>query len=175
MVNTSQSVQKNEEAQPTQTSGWHPFEVLHREVDKLFEEFGRSGLFQLPTPRLAADDTLFRTVPGWGNPAVDVTEDDTSYRIDVELPGLDDKHVEVALRNGRLIISGEKREEKEQKSKGYYLHERQFGSFERSFAVPEDVEVEKIDAKFSKGVLSLTLPKTADATHPPKKIAIKAV
>lgn len=175
MVNTSQSVQKKEETRPTQSNGWHPFETLHREVDRLFEDFGRSRLFRLPTTRPAESDTLFGSLPAWASPAIDVAEDDASYRIDVELPGLDEKQVDVALRNGRLVISGEKRDETEHKSKDYYLHERQFGSFERSFTVPEDVDVDKIDASFSKGVLTLTLPKTAEATRSAKKIAIKAV
>jgi HSP20 family protein len=73
-----------------------------------------------------------------------------------------------------LTIKGEKQEEKEETKKDYYLHERHFGSFERSFGVPEDVDAEKIEAAFKKGVLTVKLPKKPEAIKPEKKIAIKA-
>jgi HSP20 family protein len=71
------------------------------------------------------------------------------------------------------MIKGEKQEEKEEKKKDYYLHERSFGSFERQFAVPEGVDTDKIAASFKKGVLTVTLPKTPEAIKPEKKIEIK--
>ncbi len=73
-----------------------------------------------------------------------------------------------------LIIKGEKQEEKEEKKKDYYLHERSFGSFERSFRMPEGVDTDKIEANFKKGVLTVKLPKTAEAQKAEKKVAIKA-
>ena len=87
---------------------------------------------------------------------------------------MDEKNIEVKVVNGALTIKGEKQEEKEEKSKDYYLHERNFGSFERSFDVPEGVDVDKIEASFKKGVLTVTLPKKAEAQKPAKKIEIKA-
>ena len=78
------------------------------------------------------------------------------------------------LVNGGLTIKGEKQEEKEEKKKDYYLHERRFGSFERCFAVPEGVESDKIEASFKKGVLTVTLPKKPEAQKPEKKIEVKA-
>ena len=78
------------------------------------------------------------------------------------------------MADGVLTIKGEKREEKEEKQKDYYLQERSFGSFERSFEVPEGVEVDKIEASFKKGVLMLTLPKKAEAQKPAKKIEVKS-
>jgi HSP20 family protein len=89
------------------------------------------------------------------------------------LPGLDEKNIEVKLVNGSLTIKGEKKEEKEEKKKDYYLHERHFGSFERSFSVPDGVDSDKIEASFKKGVLIVTLPKKAEAQKPAKKIEIK--
>jgi HSP20 family protein len=107
-------------------------------------------------------------------PAVDITESDKAYEISAELPGLDEKNVEVKVVNDNLLIKGEKQEEKEEKKKDYYLHERQFGSFERCFEVPEGVDADKIEASFKKGVLTVTLPKKPEAQKPEKKIEVKA-
>ncbi len=87
---------------------------------------------------------------------------------------MDEKNIEVKLANGGLTIRGEKAEEKEEKKKDYYLHERRFGSFERCFAVPEGVDTDKIEANFRKGVLTVTLPKKPEAIKPEKKIEVKA-
>ena len=73
-----------------------------------------------------------------------------------------------------MTIKGEKQEEKEEKKKDYYLHERHFGSFERSFEMPEGVDADKIEANFKKGVLTVTLPKKPEAQKPAKKIEVKA-
>jgi HSP20 family protein len=87
---------------------------------------------------------------------------------------MDEKNIEVKLTNGDFRIKCEKQEEREEKKKGYYLHERQFGSFERCFAVPEGVDTDKIAASFKNGVLKVTLPKKPEAVKPEKKIEIKA-
>jgi HSP20 family protein len=111
----------------------------------------------------------------WANtPAVDIAETDKGYEITAELPGLDEKNIEVKLANGSLTIKGEKQEEKEEKEKGYYLHERHFGAFERCFRMPEGVDGDKIEATFKKGVLTVTLPKTPEAQKAEKKITVKA-
>jgi len=101
-------------------------------------------------------------------------ESEKAYEIIAELPGMDEKNIEVKMADGVLTIKGEKREEKEEKQKDYYLQERSFGSFERSFEVPETVETDKIEASFRKGVLTLTLPKKAEAQKAAKKIEVKA-
>jgi len=86
---------------------------------------------------------------------------------------LDESNVEVKFADGLLTIKGEKREEKEEKKKDYYLSERRFGSFQRSFHVPDGVDADKIEARFRNGVLTVTLPKSAEAQKKEKKIAIK--
>jgi HSP20 family protein len=91
----------------------------------------------------------------------------------VELPGLDEKDVEVKLANGSLTVKGEKKEDKEEREKDYYFSERRYGSFVRSFPLPEGVNADKIEASFAKGVLTIKLPKTAEA-QAEKKIAVKA-
>ena len=87
---------------------------------------------------------------------------------------MDEKNVEVKLINGVLTIKGEKQDDKEEKKKDYYMRERSFGSFQRSFQVPEGVDTDKIEANFKKGVLTVTLPKSAEAQKAEKKIAVKS-
>jgi len=167
--------QKTGEATPGTLQAWHPFETLHREIDRLFEDFGRD-FWHSPFRRPA-----FEIEPFWRRemklvaaPAVDIVEKDNAYEITADLPGMDEKSVEVQLSNGNLTIKGEKKEEKEEKKKDFYLHERHFGSFERTFGVPEGVDANKIEASFKKGVLTVTLPKKAEAQRPAKKIDVKA-
>jgi HSP20 family protein len=149
---------------------WRPFESLRREVERLFDDFDR------PFRRSLFDvEPFWRRELSWtATPTVDIAERDNAYEIAAELPGMDEKNVEVKLTNGGLIIKGRKEEEKEEKKKDYYVHERHFGSFERSFRLPEDVDTEKIDASFKKGVLTVTLPKKKEAQKPEKKIEVKS-
>lgn len=153
---------------------WHPVESLRREMDRLFEDFDR-GFSLMPFRRAGFDLSPFwqrERIPT-SMPAVDVAETDKAYEIVAELPGLDEKDIEVKLANGGLTIKGEKHEEKEKKEKDYYLSERRFGSFERYFEVPEGVDAEKIEASFKKGVLTVTLPKTPEAQKSGKTIPVK--
>jgi HSP20 family protein len=154
---------------------WQPLESLHRQIDRLFDDFGRSfwpSAGQSIRPR---EPLWWHYVP-WGAaaPAVDVTESEKGYEITAELPGMEEKNIEVKVSNGTLTIKGEKQEEKEEKKKDYYLHERRFGSFERSFSLPDGVDADKIEAGFKKGVLTVTLPKKPEAQKPAKKIEVKA-
>jgi len=156
---------------------WNPFAGLRREIDRLFEDFDRD-FWGLPFRR-SVFEPFWRRELSWrgtprGTPAVDITESDKAYEITAELPGIDEKNIEVKLANGDLVIKGEKQEEKEEKEKGYYLHERHFGSFERCFRVPEGVDMDKIEAAFNKGVLIVTLPKGPEAQKAEKKIEVKA-
>jgi len=153
---------------------WRPFESLREEIDRLFDDFGRG--FWRPFGRsLLAEEPLFRRELAFPTtPAVDLVESEKAYEITAELPGMDEKNIDVKVADGTLTIKGEKQEEKEEKKKDYYLRERSFGSFERSFAIPEGVDADKIDASFKKGVLTLTLPKKPEAQKPAKKIDVKA-
>jgi HSP20 family protein len=153
---------------------WRPFESLRDEIDHIFDDFGR-GLWQpFGRPLFSGEAPLRRSPIQATMPAVDVVESEKSYEITAELPGMDEKNIEVRMADGILTIKGEKQEEKEEKKKGYYLQERHFGSFERSFEVPESVDADRIDASFKKGVLTLTLPKKVEAQKPAKKIEVKA-
>jgi HSP20 family molecular chaperone IbpA len=105
-------------------------------------------------------------------PAVDIRETDSEYLMEVELPGLTDKDVEVKLDSSLLTISSKKDEKKEEKKNGYVLRERCSCSFNRSFVLPEGVDRENIGAEFKNGVLHLTFPKVPAAK--PKTIEVKA-
>ena len=168
---------KTEKSTPLAPAGnWTaPFESLRREVDRLFDDFHPFD-FRLPSAR-----SLFgRELPSLRNadwpvaPAMDLVEKDKEYEITAELPGIDEKNVEIKLSNHTLTIKGEKQEENEQKDKDYYLSERRYGSFQRSLQLPEGVDADKIEANFAKGVLTVKLPKTAEAQKAEKKITVKA-
>lgn len=107
-------------------------------------------------PRFARADWMV-------TPAMDLVEKEKAYEVTAELPSIDETDVEIKLANHTLTIRGEKTEEKEEKKKDYYLAERRYGSFQRSFQVPESVDTSRIEASFAKGVLKVMLPKTADA------------
>lgn len=152
---------------------WQPIESLRQEIDRLFSDFGMG--WQPFRRSVFAEEPLFRRRLTLGaTPAVDVIEGEKAYELTAELPGMDEKNVEVKVVNDTLTIKGEKEEEKEEKEKDYYLHERTFGSFERSFDIPEGVDADKIEASFKKGVLTVTLPKKIEAQKPTKKIEVKA-
>ena len=169
------SEDKNVEQTATALPAWRPFESLRREVDRIFDRFD-GDVWRSPFGRAAFDIEPFwrRELKLPAPPAVDIVEKDNAFEVTAELPGMDEKGIEVKLENGGLTIKGEKQEEKEEKRKGYHLQERRFGSFERHFSVPESVDAEKIEASFKKGLLIVTLPKKAEAQKPAKKIDIKA-
>ena len=161
---------------PTKTENTvAPFDSLRRQIDRIFDDFGQGWAF----PFNRSLEPFWGRTPSSGNGlgnglAVDVTESDKAYEIKADLPGLSEKNVDLKLANGVLTIKGEKQEEKEEKQKDYYLRERQFGSFERSFQLPEGVDADKVEANFKHGVLTVTLPKTPAAQKAEKKIDIKA-
>ena len=108
-------------------------------------------------------------------PNFDVHENDTSLTIEAELPGVDEKDVNVTIANGVLTVKGEKKFEQEEKKENYYLNERSFGSFERSIRLPESVADDSIDAKFEKGVLKIKATKKPGSQPAERKIPIKKV
>lgn len=158
-------------AEPTR----NPFDMFRREVDRLFDDWS-TGSWDWPfgrraragTPATAQESFLRFNVP-----AVDVVEKDKAYEITAELPGIDEKNVEVSLVDDVLTIRGEKSEEKEQKEKDYHLSERRYGSFQRSFRLPDGIDAGKIDASFKNGVLSITVPKSEESQRRQRKIEIR--
>ncbi|MBF0506624.1 MAG: Hsp20/alpha crystallin family protein [Nitrospirae bacterium] len=141
----------------------NPFEVLQRDMNSLFDNFFRGF-----------GPETFESRMGLFTPQIDVSETDKEIRISAELPGMDEKDIEVSLSKDILTIKGEKKEEKEDKGKDYYRMERSYGSFSRTIPLPVEVQDNKVDATFKKGVLTITLPKSEKAVKETKKVAIKA-
>jgi len=137
-----------------------PFMTLHREMNRLFDDVFR-GFEMAPLGSMGRP-------PGW--PHVEVVETDKDIRISAELPGLEDKDVEVLMGDGVLTIRGEKRSEIEDKARAF--SERTYGRFERRIPLAWEVEQDKIDASFKNGVLTVTLPKAAESRPEVKRIAI---
>jgi HSP20 family protein len=167
--------EKKTEEKATALQAWRPLKSLRREVERLFDDFGR-GFWQRRSRRSVSDIEPFwqRELTWESAPAVDVAESEKAYEITAELPGMDEKNIEVQVANGILTIKSEKQEEKEEKKKDYYMRERHFGFFERSFEMPEGVDADKIEASFKKGILTVMLPKKPEAQKPAKKIEVKA-
>ena len=107
-------------------------------------------------------------------PKLDIAELKDKYEIKAELPGIDEKDINLSLEDGVLKISGEKKSETENKEKGYYLRECSYGSFSRSVRLPDNISEDKIEANFNKGVLTIDMPKKADAVAKSRKIHISA-
>lgn len=145
---------------------WRPFEALRRQLDRFFDE--------APLARRTGEVEPFDRFMGWGAPPVDFVEHDDEYEMTAELPGLDEKDVEVKLVNGALVMSGEKKVEREEKGEGRFFSERRYGAFKRSLRLPDNVDPDKISASFEKGVLKVTLPKSAQPKSEEKKIDIAA-
>lgn len=139
----------------------NPFLTLHREVNRLFDDMFR-GFDVAPF-----GDRFFDRAIGWPN--IEVSDSGQEVKVTAELPGLDEKDVQVELANGMLVIKGEKKTESEDKDR--LFSERFYGRFERRIAV-DDVAEDKVKASFKNGVLTVTLPKSADARQKVKRIAI---
>jgi HSP20 family protein len=152
----------------------HPLMMLRDEVDRLFDSFfpspmGRHGLFEMdPLRRMG----LFGR-SGDVMPDVDIKETADKLEICAELPGMDEKNVDVAVRDRVLTISGEKKSETKDEGTNYHLSERTYGRFVRSFQLPDSADEDQIAADFSKGVLTVTVPKRPGATQAEKKISVQ--
>jgi HSP20 family protein len=140
----------------------HPFLALHREMNRMFDDVFRG--FDL-APFGAA-----RTLEGLGWPQLDIDETDKEVRITAELPGLDEKDVNVDVANGVLSISGERKSETEDKDRRF--SERYYGRFERRIPL-EGVDEDKASASFRNGVLTIAFPKSAKARENVRRIPIK--
>ncbi len=153
---------------PAKTGGVPSIFSLRDRFDELFNSMARGW------PSLTGwRDTLPIATGNFDfAPRVETAETDTAYEVTVELPGVEEKDVKVAVESDMLMISGEKKAEREEKKKDYYMSERNYGSFQRSFTLPDNVAADKIAAKFDKGVLSVTLPKTAPSPSKQRTIPI---
>ena len=143
-------------------SGTDMFSNLQREVDRVFQDFGRGGL-----PGLG---DFGRNVMAM---KLNVAEHDGAVEVTAELPGCAPEDIDVQLKEGILTIKGEKKVEKDDKQKDYHVVERSYGMFERSISLPAEVDASKVDAAFDKGVLKVTLPKLPQEKSRAQKITVK--
>jgi HSP20 family protein len=172
---TKTSEKSKDESKSVTRAGWDRMLNLRDEIDHLFEEFSDNWPFGFPgRSKTSAMATPF--VFGGALPAVDVCDKDDRIEVKAELPGMDEKDIDVELTDRMLVISGEKKEEHEegQKEGNYYVSERRYGSFKRSIAVPDGIDKDKVDASFKKGVLTVVLKKTPESREKAKKIKVKA-
>ncbi len=140
----------------------HPFFTLHGEINRIFDDVFRGF-------DLAPFGLTFRATDGLGWPQIDIDETNKEVRITAELPGLEEKDVNLEIANGVLLISGEKKSESEDKDLRFT--ERYFGRFERRIPL-QDVDEDKVSAAFKNGVLTITVPKSAEAKSSVRRIAI---
>lgn len=136
---------------------------LYEELDRVFDSFWRGfGLPEAaPAPRVFA-------------PRMDVTESETEYRIEAELPGIEEKNISVTLENGTLTLSGERKDEREEKDekRGFQHRESFRGRFQRVLALPEDADEKGVAANYKNGVLSVTIPKLPKAKPEARTIPV---
>jgi HSP20 family protein len=168
------SVKTEKTAKPAKPalSAWHPFEVLHGEIDRLFDDFSWNWP-RLSFPRASAA-APYSPADFDLKVASEVTEDDKAYRVTVEVPGMSEKDVDISLSDSTITIKGEKKSEKEETKKDYHYSERSYGALRRSFALPEGVDADKIEANMKSGVLTVVMPKSAEAQKKSRKVEIKA-
>lgn len=145
---------------------WSGFGTLRDELDRLFSSLEPRQWFDRPLAILNTADALI--------PAMDMTENGASYQVSMELPGIDPARVEVKLANGLLTVSGEKDEQTKEEGEDYHVSERRWGSFRRSVPIPDHVDRDRIEATHANGVLTIKLPKTAEAKAAERTIEVKA-
>ncbi len=141
---------------------------IQDEMDRFLGAFGPAWMESPFSP--------LRRENGWKTafPAADLAEDESSVTIRAEIPGMNEKEIDISIVENVLILKGEKKEEKETKEKGSYRSERYFGSFERRIGLPAEVDVAKTNATYKDGVLTVQMPKTPKAKAATKKIEVKA-
>lgn len=143
----------------------NPFDAFRREMDHLFDGF----LSEWPMRSSLLDRRIGNFLP-----QVELSETEKEIRVTAELPGMDEKEVEVTLTQGALTIKGEKREEHEENKRNFHHSELRYGMFERSIQLPADIDADKAKASFKKGVLKITLPKTAEAQSNRRRIPVES-
>jgi len=142
-----------------------PLERMHDDRDRLFGEYFRRPFLPQLSFEEGENGALIANL--------DVSETDDAIEVVVDVPGIEEKDIEVTLSDGALLIEGKRQSEKEEKEKNYHRIERSYGDFKRRVALPCDVEADQVDARLEKGTLTVTLPKSEDSKKADRKIKIK--
>jgi HSP20 family protein len=149
----------------------HPLARLHDDVDRLFDSFfegwGRPSLARMS--RMGERGLL---PSGFLHPSVDISENKKGYTIRAEIPGVEKDDVKLTIEDDTLLITGEKRQEKEDNDGGYHCVERSYGAFQRMISLPADADQDKLEAKFRNGVLTITLPRKPGVQSNAREITI---
>lgn len=145
-----------------------PFSRFRTEMERFFDSFNGAGLF----PRSVFETGSLRD--SFVVPQLDVRETEKSFVVTAELPGLDEKDIDVTLADGLLAMKGEKKSEKTSEKDSLHVTERRYGAFQRVVRLPEGIDEEKVSATFDKGVLRVEVPKSPAALKGPKKVQIAA-
>jgi HSP20 family protein len=156
------SIRNKRELPVRRMSNENPFQLMQREINRLFDNFFDD--FQLTSSGRGFESSF---------PRIDIKDDDKEIVVEAEVPGMDDKDIDISLSNNVLTISGEKRQEKEEKKDQYYYAERSYGAFHRDIPLHCEIEEKKVQATYKKGVLTITLPKTPEAQRKTKNIPIQ--
>jgi len=143
-----------------------PFQSFRTEMDRLFDSF-LGGMPSLTSLRQGFPSTQVIT------PTLDVKENEKEIVVKADLPGMDEKDINLTVHNGVLSLRGEKKSEHTDERDNYHVMERSYGSFQRSIRLPDTVDEDKAEARFDKGVLTITLPKRPESVSAQKKIQIK--
>jgi HSP20 family protein len=158
---------KEKISEPTKQSGIFPIDMSWGHMDRVLHNMKNHWPFQL------SDDNAYSQTDLILNPKVDIKENEKAYEISAELPGLDVSNINIDVADKMLTISGEKRTERSQeKEANYHMMERRYGYFKRSFMLPESVKQEEIKARFKKGILHITVPKSESGSVAQHKIKI---
>lgn len=146
-----------------------PLLAAHEEIDRLFDSFARG----LGFPSLRFGHQLAPSLGAvWLKPSLDLSSTEKEYTVTVELPGVEQEDVTLQLEGDTLVIRGEKKHEEKESKKDFYRVERSYGSFQRTLSLPQDADQDGIQAKFDKGVLTLTIPRRSDAPRLSRSIEI---
>lgn len=168
-----------EQTSVAREAAYPPLMSLRQQVDRLFDQFLDEGWMRPMTGFTGIwDSPLFKSramnMRGlMESPNTDMSESDEEYELSIELPGMSEKDIEVTVKDNMVTLKGEKKSERETMEKDYHIAERSYGSVRRSFSMPADVDADKVAASFSKGVLTVRLPKTREARSKPHKVEVK--
>lgn len=144
-----------------------PFSGIYSDMERMMNDMFKDYLPTFPKERFKGMNIDYLT------PKVNISETDSEYKISTELPGVEEKDIDLSINKGMLSIKAEKKEEKEEKDEQYHRYERYYGTFQRNIALPEDTDESSIKAKFRGGVLNITVKKNKEAQPAAKKIEVK--
>jgi HSP20 family protein len=151
---------------PARRENETPVMAIQNEMNRMFDQFFNDPFTLLSVPGV-------RTLSDF-MPRIDVCETEAAMLVTAELPGMEEKDIQLTLENESLIISGEKKNDVEEKGKNFHRVERSYGSFQRTIPLVSEIQQDKVEANFKNGVLNITLPKTPAAAKQTHKIEIKS-